>query len=382
MRRSLSLVLPSLLGAFACLVGTPAVAAERSVSLQMLGGSTVPQGSLPFLVKVEAQASGLIYSCTGTVIAPTAVLTAGHCAYDAFGNPLPASAYTVTIGTSVVAPVAAQDAGAEHIAVTSVKPYGSSTTTLHGDVAVLQLATPTAAAPVALATPADAAAIAAGTAVTVAGWGKTSDAGTPSPVLRQGVENVLTNGSCLAGNQYFDPRFQLCAQAPANASAICSGDSGGPALVSTAAGWVEVGVVSYHVGEHCGTGADSYARVSTLQPWIASQVAATEVVNPYQPAYAPTSGVRAAVAGGKIAVSFTAATAEAASVVAGYTVTLRTRSGRIVAARNLSGASTRASFASPGAGIYTASVTTRWAAGPMLVASSKLTIPRPRLHAR
>lgn len=379
MRRSPSLVLVPLLGACASLAigATSAVAAERTVTLQMLGGSGVPQGSLPFLAKIEARASGLLYSCTGTVIAPRAVLTAGHCAFDAFGKPLPASAYTVTIGTSVVAPLADQDPAAEHLPVSSVQPYGSSTTTLHGDVAILHLAVATSAQPVALASPAEAARYGAGTAMTIAGWGKTSDAGTPSPALRQGAEAVRSNAVCLARNAYFDPRFQLCAQAPTGGASICSGDSGGPALAATTTGWVEIGVVSYHVGERCGSGPDFYARVSTLQPWIAAQVARVGATGAYRPIYSPAPSVRAVVSGRRIAITFPAATAEAASLVGGYRVSLRNRSGRVIGS-SASTKAARASFASPRPGRYTVSVATRWVAGPTLSTSASVTIAAVR----
>jgi hypothetical protein len=56
-----------------------------------------------------------------------------------------------------------------------------------------------------------------------------------------------------------------------------------------AQGYVEIGVASYSSGSTCGTDQDYFARVSTLQPWIASQVEGCSLAPCVPPARSPTS---------------------------------------------------------------------------------------------
>src|SRR3954471_7785984 len=105
----------------------------------VVGGKDVPEGHYPYVAYVDISGEA---SCTGDLVAPTWVLTAGHCAAvtGAFGAPLPAtlppSAYTITLGT-----VHADHSGGETIAVKSVHAdpdYAATNGTGH-DVSLLEL---------------------------------------------------------------------------------------------------------------------------------------------------------------------------------------------------------------------------------------------------
>src|SRR5262249_20521794 len=137
------------LAMLAVLVGLafPAGAAARP---SVVGGTAAQPGTWPYAALVTASLGpGDSAFCTGVVIAPTAVLTAAHCALDERGAPLAASQLSVIPGR-----LQWNDAtvGQElAVAAVAIDPAYSSATSTH-DLAVLQLAAPTTATPIRLAT--------------------------------------------------------------------------------------------------------------------------------------------------------------------------------------------------------------------------------------
>jgi hypothetical protein len=111
--RSVSLLLPALLVTTTALAGTAPV----------VGGSSVPTGKWPDAVAVI----GTKGTCTGTLIAPTVVLTAGHCSGI--------DAKQVIANTTDYA-----GSGGLHANIKSVTAYPNWETSY--DVSVILLATP------------------------------------------------------------------------------------------------------------------------------------------------------------------------------------------------------------------------------------------------
>jgi secreted trypsin-like serine protease len=153
-------------------------------------------------------------------------------------------------------------------------------TGLH-DVAVLNLASPTTAPPVALATPdQNNATTFPGATLQVAGYGATNPFGVKlSPVLKTTFEQVRPDNRCLKAytRDLFASESMICALGGPRKNpgrfkihtSACSGDSGGPLVAFTPTGPVEVGTVSYG-GALCGLpGAPTvYSRVSASLDFI------------------------------------------------------------------------------------------------------------------
>src|SRR4051794_31935531 len=373
---------PALLATAVAILALPVsapAASPRGDAPSIIGGTPVAAGGFPFAAFISARLSDtLVQNCTGSVIAPNAVLTASHCVYnaDAGGVPLAAASFTVTLKSLRSAP---PDAGAQIRHVTAVHPYSPSTDVFNGDAAVLILDAATTAPAVPLATPADAALYAAGTPTALAGWGQVSIAGDRTTTLMQGGQTVQANGACLTTFQRFVPSVQLCSAGPSNRPAACHGDSGGPLVASTPNGFVQIGITSFFVGTNCGDSPDYFTRVSTMSAWIASQVAGAAPAPLYIPAYAAPATVTAQLQGDGLVASFTPPLADPATIVTGYSVTLA-RDGAEAGTASLTTDATSASFATLKPGVYTVAVTVAYAGGGASppAASAAVTLAPPR----
>lgn len=65
------------------------------------------------------------------------------------------------------------------------------------------------------------------------------------------------------------PRVHMCANEDTIGRGMCDGDSGGPLIMKTRSGFVQVGIYSYRVTRRCGSTErpDIYARVSSFYGW-------------------------------------------------------------------------------------------------------------------
>jgi secreted trypsin-like serine protease len=223
----------------------------------VVGGQDVPQGRYPFVAYVDISGQA---SCTGDLIAPTWVLTAGHCvaATGLFGLPtqatLPPSSFRVTVGT-----VNADHTGGQTLGVKSVHAHPDYFVT-NGtgyDVALLELAQPATVSPVQIAASVDRSRWRAGRMLTIAGFGATSESGSPASTLQEAQVPRVSDTACAAAysdptpvaGDAFDPESALCAGFPEGGVDTCEGDSGGPLLTTFGSGARLVGSTSY--GEGC-----------------------------------------------------------------------------------------------------------------------------------
>jgi secreted trypsin-like serine protease len=233
----------------------------------IIGGAIAQAGTFPslaYIVDFQGQAA---YQCTGTVVAPSLVLTAGHCAENMqTGVPFSPSGYRVVIGD--VDPLLPGETVSTVLGVI-VYP-GLSRKLDRGDAALLVLSTPTTAPPVTLGTLPFVKHL-AGAPATIVGWGKTTyDQTALTEQLQSAVTVVQGRKWCRRNAPPFYPRSEICAVAPPSYdTGVCEGDSGGPLLASGPSGApVEVGIAD-HVYGKCSTRQPSvFASVGALSSWI------------------------------------------------------------------------------------------------------------------
>jgi secreted trypsin-like serine protease len=233
----------------------------------VIGGQPAEPGTFPWMAYVLDFRGDEVGQCSGTVIAPNLVLTAGHCVENMqTGVVNEASGYRVLTGNvNWVAPESEK-----HLSgVTRVIPcpcFDRYTTV--GDVALLQLSTPTTAPAVTLAaTPHG------GAAAMLAGWGETSfEQETPVERLQWARTGVQRPESCEREAPPFSPASEVCAiYPPDRRTGVCKGDSGGPLLLaepSAAGGMVQIGVASHGYNECATTSPSVFTRVDAIAAWV------------------------------------------------------------------------------------------------------------------
>ena len=244
-----------------------------SPSHAVVGGSDAAPGEFPSVAEISFG----IFGCTGTLIDPTHVLSAGHCG-SATGavvaSPVgwPTALIDVRIGSNKFGegervPVSEVTVSPEYLGLTN-----------RNDISVLTLSRPSVHAPTQVAGASERSSWNPAVLATIAGWGNTSSDGDDFPDTLQKAEvPITTDDYCESAYSEdegwdFDPETMVCAGYPEGGVDTCQGDSGGPLFVSASDVRRVAGVTSW--GNGCAEEGfpGVYARVADakLREWVRS----------------------------------------------------------------------------------------------------------------
>ena len=224
------------------------------------GGTPASASDWPFVVTVQVP----IGRCTGSVIAPSVVMTSAHCTVDP-GTDRPFDPSGVII----------KAADGEHVASAVRVPPQFTSAALRGDASIVFLATPLPNAPIRLQSTSDPDLTRTGREVRLAGLGLDN-------VLREAAFSILGDDRCrdTAPTQGvpFDSDSMFCVAGVLDQSHQCGGDSGGPVVGSVVQGSTApadqrlIGLISWGA-QTCG-GINVEADLAFLSAWTAAQLAA------------------------------------------------------------------------------------------------------------
>src|SRR5215212_754649 len=240
--------------------------AIAATSSAVVGGNDASPGEYPAVAEITFGP----FLCTGTLVTPDWVLSAGHCGSvtgAAVASPAswPPQLINVRIG-------GVTQSDGEQRSASQVIVHPNYLATSGYDISLIRLSQSSTMAPTQVAGAGERSIWTAGTLETIVGWGATEEGGDLPDNLQEARVPITTDAYCAGAYSDFDPKTMVCAGFPQGGVDTCQGDSGGPMFGKTSTGALRVvGTTSF--GEGCARPGRPgvYGRVAddTLRPWIA-----------------------------------------------------------------------------------------------------------------
>ncbi|MCU1426540.1 MAG: trypsin [Actinomycetia bacterium] len=255
-------------------------AATSNATPRIVGGGPVGKTQFPSLAALMIPGKGhprerLV--CSGTVVAPDVILSAGHCMFP------------ILFGLAMQGQTGSRDLGDKAATVASVTSVVLNKTWWFGsqsdDLALFKLSAPVPVPVSPLASKADRGLTVNGNQVQITGWGLTIPLAVfqpppfdALPPRRAQVATVPIVGDDICQADYADldptifvPATDLCAGQEGKDA--CYGDSGGPMYATDPSGGLkQIGVVSRGAGCATKSFPGIWTDVTALRPWIDKNV--------------------------------------------------------------------------------------------------------------
>jgi secreted trypsin-like serine protease len=247
------------------------LALTTAPSSAVVGGTDASPGEYPAVAEITFGP----FLCTGTLIAPNWVLSAGHCSsVTGAAVASPASWPTVLIDVRIGS---VKPGEGERVPVRRVVMNPDYLLTLGHDISLLELSRASVHAPAKVAGAAERNLWEPGDLEVIVGWGATEEGGDLPDTLQEARVPITTDEYCAdAYGSDFDATTMVCAGFPEGGVDTCQGDSGGPLFAFAGSELRVVGVTSF--GEGCARAGKPgvYARVgdTELREWIRSHAPA------------------------------------------------------------------------------------------------------------
>ncbi|KAJ2722357.1 hypothetical protein GGI07_003381 [Coemansia sp. Benny D115] len=237
----------SLSGLLLCALAAPGALAE---SERLIGGTPAPSGMFPFIVHLFKDGNAF---CGGTLIDNEWVITAAHCVAEADSGSSGAGAFVASspssfkVGYGTNGGSLSKSVDVESISINA----GFDPVWYTSDIALMKIKSTSDLVKNTKSISISTASIGASQTVITAGWGQTSnDNSAQSNQLMYAGLVTGDDATCKVGASDWNGqngRYVCTSYSTAPGIGTCFGDSGGPLLMNTGAGYTLLGLVSFDV---------------------------------------------------------------------------------------------------------------------------------------